>query len=1854
MYYRLRAASLLWAVVLAGAGGCARAPQPATLEAVNALPPPHIPAWIREVAPTQQAGTTAQIRVIFKNPVVPLSAVGADAETAVTSHFHLAPAVPGHFRVLTPRMIAFEPEEPLPAATRFRVTLDSGTRDLSGNVLSSPVAWTFVTTPLALATPEDGNDPVADRITGLQPRFRLQANAPVDASSLAANASFSGGGETIGAQVTTPTPHPSASPEPGVYELSPSQALKKATHYELRVAAGVRPSNGNLDMQKELRIPFSTYGEFAALGVRSVRSEGDASRFAGGDPQIVFSNAVDEKTVDGNLSIEPKTDSHVKLFAVSNNGRFVAINPYVLASGTRYTVRVRDGLRDVYGQAPTASSISFTAGDLSPKLWAPGGNPIFVASAPLALQFTATNLPQNRYAAAYRVVEPEQLVYASDAEPQNANSLLPSADSWQAVTLAHALRNHEQTVTVPLSGVLHGSTGMLAYGVSAAKLQPVYGTVQLTNLGVFAQWMPSGGFALVQRLADGAPVPQAKVDVYVSHIGESGAHPQACASVVTDAGGVAEITGTAVDACSVGRNADQEAPALLFVARKANDWTYAQVGSYSGMWTYDGDTGWTSGRPLARGEIFSDRSMYQPGETAQLTAICYVYQNGVLRPDRNATYRLKLVDSDGKETPLTNRTTNRYATFSFPVHFSHGQKLGYYSIEATSSDGATMYGSVRVAEFKPPNFNVAVSLDKTHAAATQSVHVKAQARYLFGTPMADASATAHVTRTSASLNPKGWDDFTFGRQWFWPEEQPDLDGQVSVTKLTLDKSGEAAFDVPVPNDLPLPAQYTVDTEVTDVSHVTSADSKTFLALPSDAIIGVKTGFAGTVGQPIAIETIVTDADGRAIESRPVHLSLQKMVYGGATEAIEGGEVARNNVRYETVAQADATPGTQPARVLMTPQDSGSYRIRANFAGASSDATATDAQVWVSGPGMASFGQENPTQLQMKLDRKTYHPGETATLVVASPYQRADLHLYVVRDRILYSAVVPLSSGASQVRIPVSQRFFPNAAVEAVLVRRGMLARGKDPQRPDSLVRYGAVPLKLDLSAHALRVAIHPQSPHAGPGTEQRIRMQLRDANGHAVRGQVTVVVANDAVLQLSGYRLPNLLDQVFAEQPASFRFSDNRPRVQLQVSVPKTTAKGWGYGGGFLAGAAGTRVRTNFQPLAYFNGAVQTDANGVAEVRFKLPDDLTTWRAMALAVADGDRFGTSDATFVSTKPLVTNALLPQFARTGDRIDAGLTLMNGLQAAAQAHTQGSLTGALRFDGTSPESVADTRTFDPGLGAWRFPMNVEAGTAATMQFRTTLANDADAFRVPLEIRNTAVRESRATAGVVQRGTAVVPLQPTAQTDGIEVTLSGSVMGVLAPAIRNALSSEPVRMAPPLASRLIVASSATPIAPQAVQARDLLLALQRPDGGFGYWTDARESSIEATVAAAKALGFARVRGVPVDIHATGAARAYLVRALADPQRAVQRQLDAVEKAQLRVEALDAVDALGDRRSDFLQQIDGVRDGLDALHQIVLARLLLQSPQLRDRGESLATAIDQRSYITGRSATPASNEDDRFAYSAAQLQAAYLRLNLTRHADAETLDRIARTLVSLQCNCGWGSDSETAAALTALVPYAATEGPPRDVRAVVALDSGATKDILVHAAQPAVLTFDRAAVAKARRITLSAHDGTLHYAVALWSALGAQAPGRLEGLRVVRDVRRANTADALATMDLAALGQPFDSAAGDMYDVGVRIITDHAVSNVAVSDPLPAGFEAVDTTFLTSTPYYQPLQSDWQLDYQEIHSDRVFAFARYLDPGVYSFHYLARSVTPGRYLWPGTQAQLVDAPEEFGRTAFAAVQIR
>src|SRR6202035_4313451 len=120
----------------------------------------------------------------------------------------------------------------------------------------------------------------------------------------------------------------------------------------------------------------------------------------------------------------------------------------------------------------------------------------------------------------------------------------------------------------------------------------------------------------------------------------------------------------------------------------------------------------------------------------------------------------------------------------------------------------------------------------------------------------------------------------------------------------------------------------------------------------------------------------------------VHVVLARINYDNVTQIVEGGQSALNQVEYKTVGESDVTSGHQPVTVALTPPSAGPYRVRANFAGAKSDATAADAFVWATGDNPVFWSSENPDQLQIKLDKPSYRPGDWATALIQSPYPDA--------------------------------------------------------------------------------------------------------------------------------------------------------------------------------------------------------------------------------------------------------------------------------------------------------------------------------------------------------------------------------------------------------------------------------------------------------------------------------------------------------------------------------------------------------------------------------------------------------------------------------------------------------------------------------------------------------------------------------------------------------------------------------------------------------------------------------------------------------------------------------------------------
>ncbi|WP_448571032.1 alpha-2-macroglobulin family protein [Trichothermofontia sp.] len=1898
-------------------------PEPAML--VEAVPTPELPDWIEQISPTDEADPLAQIRIRFKHPLIGVESLESPDVEKILKQVQIQPKLPGQFRLLTPRMIGFQGDRALPGATRMRVTLKAGLGDLEGNRLDQDLVWTF-NTPLIQLTNLPGTDwegnPDPTPIT-LEPTLKLTSNVELNLASLEKQAKLtSEATETtinLKASLEEATAEPADFTDPQTefnparrtwhYTLTPRRSLQQATDYTFVVEAGLEPAQGNLVSETTYTSQVKTYSPLALEKLEfygKPDAGGTYGRFEQGAAQLRFNNGLVAASATKAITVSPAPREGIPLIRAYDGDNLVGLNPYALEPDTRYTITIGADLEDQYGQKlGETKTVSYETGNVAPEIWAPTGLNIFPAGQDLQLNVSSVNLPQPEFRASFKVMEPADLVYFDSAYPRGEGTeLLSAVGSWSRQTITNQPKNETVDTAIDLKQQLRGDTGMLAYGIQARTNRYVeegvekwrepnfYGMVQLTNLGVFAQWFPESGLVRVHHLSDGQPVANADVEIYRSRLAEKSRSPvNACATGKTDTAGMLVLNAAALRQCMAGNSTFQKPPELVIIAREAQDWAFTRTYEFSGGYGYGIDADWDGEGPIARGVIFSDRQLYQPNETVWLTGVAYYLDKGNLVQSKNTAYQITLERPDGQKRELGRQTTNQFGTFSQELKLEANQPLGVYRVLAKADKGVELRGEFRVAEFKPPNFKVDLTLDREANKANQvlavagdRINANAQSNYLFGPPVEGGSASFYVTRRRSDFRPEDWQAFSFGRQWIWPEEQPTITAEVLQRQMALDATGKASQTVTIGQDLPFAVDYRIDVEVKDVSNLSVAASQTVTALPSDRLIGLKADFLGEAGKPLDLEFIVTNPAGQALAGEAVKLELQRMAYRSVTQVIEGGERARNQVEYTTVADQTVRSRNEATTATLTPPEAGPYRIRATFPNRRDEASATDVQLWVTGEGTVRWWGRDNNRLDVRLDKSEYQVGDTATALIQSPYPEGEVYFAVVRHDRLYEQVIPVKGGAPQIQFQITPEMLPNAAVQAVLVRQGKPLSPTEPVEVENLARIGFAPFKVGIAQKRLQVAIAPTQETLAPGDRQTVNFQLTDADGNPTAGQVTVLVVNEAVLQLSGYRPPDLVETVYAEQPIATRFSDNRPNVILnQLASPLD--KGWGYGGGFLAGAANTRVRREFQPAAYYNGSVLTDTQGKATVTFSLPDDLTTWRVMAVAATTDARFGQGEATFQTTQPLVTNPILPQFARPGDRIEAGLSVTNTTGQAGNLQVTGSLTGPIAFADGKPASL-NTRS-QTGTQAYRFPIVVEQAGEATVQFNSQLNTATDAFEVPLPIRTLEVTEQVVETGTTRdRAQVALNIDRKVNPDagGLDINLASTLLPEMTVPAQTLLAEEPWPFLESLASRLAIVTNLQQLTqryPQlsvttdqpldTIQRETLaqLQRLQRPDGGFAAWPGAEQSDPFVTPYVAQVLaqlqpatGTGQAGAIPlptatpIPANLIDPLKTYLGKVLADPGQYGFCE-EALCKAQVRLEILRGLAALGDRRSDFLADIYGQRHELDLVAQIKLARYLQAFPDWQPEARSLTTQVQENLAESGRSTTVNLPRTWRWLSSPTVAQAEALHLALEQSADATTLDRLLQGLLNQQREGTWGNSYDTASALSALVAYSQTQATPPNFTATARLD----RKTLLEAAfqgyrQPnASVSVPMAGLPKGKHnLQLQkTGEGTLHYLVAYRYRLEGNPPGRLNGLRVSRSLHPANDKKVLQQFGLFAPNQPLALPPGQVFDVGVEVITDHPVDHVLITDPLPAGLEAIDASFQTSTPFFQAQADSWQITYQTIHRDRVMAYADHLEPGVYALHYLVRSVTPGTFLWPGTEAHLKYAPEEFGRAAAATLKV-
>jgi uncharacterized protein YfaS (alpha-2-macroglobulin family) len=841
--------------------------------------------------------------------------------------------------------------------------------------------------------------------------------------------------------------------------------------------------------------------------------------------------------------------------------------------------------------------------------------------------------------------------------------------------------------------------------------------------------------------------------------------------------------------------------------------------------------------------VFDDRKLYRPKEEVSIKGYMRFYEGGKLgdiqpigdRAGGNVTYTV--TDSQGNEITKGEAPVNAFGAFDFKFKLTDNMNLGLANVRIiTANNSYSTYHQFNVQEFRRPEFEVSARVD---SASPHFVGGKAdlsvEAKYYAGGGLANAETNWTVTATPTVYTPPNRGDFTFGTwvPWWRSYRGDDYEysggyrpGGQSTTqtfKGITDASGKHRLKIDFESVKP-PRPYTISasTSVQDVNRQTWSASTSLLVHPSDLYVGIKTPRTFVQkNEKITIESIVSDIDGNLVKDRDVKINavLKDWVY-------DKGAWSEKTIDEQNCSVKSL--GDKPQTCEFIAKQGGQYTVTARVMDDKERFNESQFTVWV--PGGKTPPKRNVEQEEAQIipNKKDFAPNDVAELLVISPFPQAEGVLTLRRGGIIKTERFTIKDSSITLKIPLEEKYLPNIYAQVDLVGAADRTNDKGETDPKLAKRpafaSGNINLAISTEGRKLNVSAEPKDKTVEPGGTTKIDVAVTDFRGEPVAGsEVAVVVVDESVLALSGYRIGSPLDIFYAQRGDGVNNYHSRKDVLLasekDVKPQNLKNEAQNAAGGSADVMAESKVtlaaqpspmvsrsmkkeankddasfrtesdkrerdeqpanpdtpinlRSNFNALAIFAPSVKTDSNGKATVDVKLPDNLTRYRVMAVSVDAGKRFGGGESSLTARQPLMVRPSAPRFMNFGDKIELPVVVQNqtdkdlAVDVAVRA-TNATLTGG---GGRRVLVKANDRA------EVRFPVSAEKAGTARFQVAVTAGNWSDAAEISLPVWTPATTEAFATYGTTDvNGAIFQPVQTPGdvypQFGGLEVTTSST---------------------------------------------------------------------------------------------------------------------------------------------------------------------------------------------------------------------------------------------------------------------------------------------------------------------------------------------------------------------------------------------------------------------------------------------------------------------------------------------------
>ncbi|HEU4560653.1 MAG TPA: carboxypeptidase regulatory-like domain-containing protein, partial [Longimicrobium sp.] len=1127
-----------------------------------------VPLTILRRAPEGEVDVGAEVTVTFSQPMIPLGSVSNAAAQAVP--VRMSPAAPGRWRWIDVRTLKFEPTGRLPMATVFTVEIPAGTRGTAGAPLSEAIRWTFSTpAPRALGAHPQGAP------TRLTPVLAVGFDQRVDAAAVLRSIRVRTGNTVHPVRLATRAEIVAAGIDGTLASYPAGRTIAFRTVNPLPRDAQVRVSvgPGTPSAEGPRVTDVEQFWEFRTYGPLRINNKYCGCR-PGDGFHVSFTNQLDERSFNRRMvTVTPAIPG----MEVSVGGNGINISGDTRPQ-TRYTVRIDPALRDEFGQTlgPSQPQV-FDVGLPYAGLDGPEGMLVLDPLGDPSIQIGTVGHARLRLRI-QRVEVGDWRAFKRVQRPQTGGvATLPGRTVVDRVITVEPPVGNADQIRIDVSPALTGGLGHAIVAVEALdggtkeeREQAVYTWVQGTRIGVTAFSDPEELLAWATSLVDGAPI--AGAQVRLASGGTDGAQG------TTDARGVATLALPAWD--------DDEN--TLLVVRSGAD-----VAFLPKQWVP-----WRRNPqdPVAAWYSFTDRNLYKPGETVRFKGwvrrIERTKGGGVdlLRPGSSDSVRWTAYDARRNRIAQGSAALTALGGFDAQFQVPAGANLGQSVVEVmlpraeAELEGKSHVLSYTVQEFRRPEYTVTSSVSEGPHYLGGAAEVTVRAAYFAGGPLAAAPVTWTVTAAPAGYTPPGWDEWSFGDTPVWWRPVYHRGGNVRRQTFTgsTNAAGENVLRISFTSADP-PRPYSVNAEATvmDVNRQTWSTSSSLLVHPAAVYVGMRTERAWlSAGDSIDLDLVAVDVNGAAVPGRTIDVRAMRTVWrqqqGSWTEVEEdAGSCTRESA-------------PQPVRCVFAVPVAGRYEVTARVRDAQGRENRTTMALYVAGRGGLAEGPQERGERNVELipDRKTYAVGDTARILVRTGFMPSVGLLTTRANGIVGVREVRLQGSTTTLSVPITEADIPNINVQLDLVgasegRRGEGARG---------VLYATANTNLSVPpvARALSVKPLPRDSTLAPDASTEVGVEVRDASGRPVaNAEVALVVVDEAVLALTGYRIGDPLNVFYRHRPPNVNQVNLRDLVRVVepdfAPEPRTIvgrvvdARNGGYLGGARLVLDGSRdsVRTD-------------------------------------------------------------------------------------------------------------------------------------------------------------------------------------------------------------------------------------------------------------------------------------------------------------------------------------------------------------------------------------------------------------------------------------------------------------------------------------------------------------------------------------------------------------------------------------------------------------------------------------------------------------------------------------------------------